>query len=161
MHFPVQHALSPLMAVHALRWVVLLFFLLCRLSIAAAEASPVPQPSTSETAAATEELPPLTATQQEAQALASVLLGEQEPANAPASPTSLDLRGEQPLRPGKQLYIFLFSWLGLRVYLVSGQQTFVSPVDDATLVATDSRSTDLTRPHDATPEALAIGLRVE
>jgi hypothetical protein len=159
MHYWVQRALSPLVVLSVCTWAVLLFF--CPVGVAADKTPPVPRSATSETAAAAEESPPLTAAQQEAQNLATALLEKQEGASTPSPSPSLSLRAEQPLRPGERLYILLFSWLGLHMYLVSGQQTLASPVDGSILVSTDALPVVPTQPHDVPSDAMAIGVLVK
>jgi hypothetical protein len=122
----------------------------------------VPLAAAAETAATTEESPPLTAAQQEAQNLANALLEKQERTSAPSpSTTSLGLRAEQPLRPGERLYILLFSWLGWHMYLVSGQQTLASPVDGSILVSSDALPVVPTQTHAVPADAMAIGVLVK
>jgi hypothetical protein len=159
MHYQVQRALSPLVVLSVCTWAILLFF--CPAGIAADKVSPVPQSAPSETAAAAEESPPLTAAQQEAQNLANALLEKQERVSTPSPPTSLGLQAEQPLRPGERLYILLFSWLGLHMYLVSGQQTLASPVDGSILVSTEALPVVSTQPDDVHADAMAIGVLVK
>jgi hypothetical protein len=159
MHDRIQRALSPLVVLSVCTWVVWLFF--CPVGVAADKTPPVPLSATSETAATAEESPPLTAAQQEAQNLANALLEKQERASTPSASTPLGLQAEQPLRPGERLYLLLFSWLGLHVYLVSGQQTLASPVDGSILVSTDALPVVPTQPHDAAADAMAIGVLVK
>jgi hypothetical protein len=159
MHYWVQRTLSPLVVLSVCTGAVLLFC--CPVGVAADKTAPVPLAATSETAAAPEESPPLTAAQQEAQNLANALLEKQERASIPSPSTSLGLQAEQPLRPGERLYILLFSWLGLHFYLVSGQQTLASPVDGSILVSTEALPVVSTQPDNVPSEAMAIGVLVK
>ena len=159
MHYRVQRTLSPLVVLSVCTWAVLLFF--CPVGVAADKTASVPLAATSETAAAPEESPPLTAAQQEAQNLANALLEKQERASTPSPSTSLGLQAEQPLRPGERLYILLFSWLGWHIYLVSGQQTLASPVDGSILVSTDALPVVSTQPDNVPSESMAIGVLVK
>jgi hypothetical protein len=88
-----------------------------------------------------EELPPLTTAQQEARALATVLIGQKGSATTPPPipATPLELFSEQVLRPGKRLVVILGTWQGGQVRLVSGQQTFVSPIDATLPILTKHR----------------------
>ena len=109
-----------------------------------------------------DELPPLTAAQQEARDLASVLQGQQGTTTVPVFPTPLVLVAKPPLRPGERLYILLFSWLGWRMYVVSGQQTLASPVDGAVLVSASALSPIPTQFSDVAPDAVfALGVLVK
>ena len=78
-----------------------------------------------------DELPPLTTAQQEARALATVLIGKKEgtTTSLPIAATPLVFFSEQSLRPGKRLVVILGTWKRGQVRLVSGQQTFASPVN--------------------------------
>ena len=75
-----------------------------------------------------DELPPLTTAQQEARALATVLIGKKEgtTTSLPIAATPLVFFSEQSLRPGKRLVVILGTWKRGQVRLVSGQQTFAS-----------------------------------
>lgn len=88
-----------------------------------------------------DELPPLTTAQQEARDLATVLIGKKgsTTTSLPIATTPLALFSEQSLRPGKRLVVILGSWKGGQVRLVSGQQTFASPVDATLPILTKHR----------------------
>ena len=93
-----------------------------------AQASPAP-PSLSQNSDEEGEPLPLTTAQQEARALATVLIGKKSSTTVPLPSTPLEHITEQSLRPGKRLVIVLKSWHGGQLRLVSGQQTFASPID--------------------------------
>lgn len=102
--------------------------LLCLPRTVRAQASHAP-PSLSQGFNEEEEPVPLTPAQQEARALATVLIGKKSTTTVPLPSTPLEHFTEQSLRPGKRLVIVLKTWHGGQLRLVSGQQTFASPID--------------------------------
>ena len=118
---------------------VLLLLLWC-LPGAATEPSPPEAQLPLQEAFYDDELPPLTAAQQEARQLATVLIGKKQPVTTATIPkTPFVLLAEQSLRPGKRLVIVLFTWRHGQTRLVSGQQTFVSPIDEVASISAGAR----------------------
>lgn len=159
MYQRVQHALSLPVISAAVSWL----FLCCPVSVVAEDvplASQSTTPQASQEVAPSNDSSPLTAAQQEAKELATVLSEEEESPVASPPPTPLALLAEQPLRPGERVAILLFSWLGFDLYLVSGQQTLASPVDGASIVQTAAATSAFIQPLDVGPEDTTIAVEV-
>jgi hypothetical protein len=74
---------------------------------------------------------PLTTAQEQARRLATVLVGgKSHTAPAAERRTLLGVITDQPLRPGTRVILPIFTGQGIEGRLVSGEQTFTSPVED-------------------------------
>jgi hypothetical protein len=83
---------------------------------------------------------PLTTAQEQARQLATVLVGRSATAPASGRRTPLGVITDQPLRPGTRVILPIFTGQGIEGRLVSGEQTFTSPVeDDGATVEEDAR----------------------
>lgn len=74
---------------------------------------------------------PLTTAQGQARQLATVLLETQSTSSTTAKRTPLGIITEQAVYPGMRVILPLFTWQSVEARLVSGEQTFASPVDGA------------------------------
>ena len=110
-----------------------------------------------ETSDAGESLPLPTA-QEQARQLATVLVGAPDAAPASERRTPLGVVAEQPLRPGTRVILPIYTGPGIEGRVVSGEQTFASPVEEGTTVAEDAQR-PLFLP--ASKAALAFELLVE
>ena len=102
---------------------------------------------------------PLTTAQEQARQLATVL-GER-PQTAPASErrTLLGVITDQTMRPGTRVILPIFTGPGIEGRLVSGEQTFASPVEEEDAVVAEDARRPLFLP--AAKAALAFELLVE
>jgi hypothetical protein len=84
---------------------------------------------------------PLTTAQEQARQLATVLVGgKSHTAPAAERRTLLGVITAQPLRPGTRVILPIFTGQGVEGRLVSGEQTFTSPVEEeGTTVQEDAR----------------------
>jgi hypothetical protein len=111
-----------------------------------------------ETSDAAESLP-LTTAQKQARQLATVLA--EKPVTAPASErrAPLGVITDQGMRPGTRVIVPIFTGPGMEGRLVSGEQTFASPVEEEGAIVAEDARRPLFLP--AAKAALAFELLVE
>jgi hypothetical protein len=73
---------------------------------------------------------PLTTAQEQARQLATVLVEQRQTAPASERRTPLGVITDQSMRPGTRVILPVFTGPGVEGRLVSGEQTFASPVED-------------------------------
>jgi hypothetical protein len=91
-------------------------------------------PSSTNTADS-QDAPPLTTAQEQARQLATALTGTRETGVFPENLPALGILADQTMRLGKRLVLPLFAWHGIEIRFVGGEQTFASPVDEASTTA--------------------------
>jgi hypothetical protein len=103
---------------------------------------------------------PLTTAQEQARQLATVLVGGQ-PRAAPTAErrTLFGVITDQPLRPGTRVILPIFTGQGIEGRLVSGEQTFTSPVEEEGTTAQEDARRPLFLP--AAKSTLSFELLVE
>jgi hypothetical protein len=110
-----------------------------------------------ETPDAAESLP-LTTAQEQARQLATALAGTPDAASTAKRRALLGVVTEQPIRLGTRVILPLVTGPGIEGRLVSGEQTFASPVEEGVTVAEDAQR-PLFLP--AAKAAVAVELLVE
>ena len=101
---------------------------------------------------------PLTTAQEQARQLATALAGTPDAAPTSKRRTLLGIVTEQPVRLGTRVVLPLLTGPGVEGRLVSGEQTFASPVEEGVTVAEDAQR-PLFLP--AAKAAVAVELLVE
>jgi hypothetical protein len=104
-----------------------------------------------------QDAPSLTTAQEQARQLATALTtGKREATVVPENLPALGLLADQTMRLGKRLVIPLFAWHGIEIRFVGGEQTFASPVDEASTTAPE----DTGRPSFLPASQAAMGVEV-
>jgi hypothetical protein len=93
------------------------------------------QTTSSAGTADSQDAPPLTTAQEQARQLATALTGTREASVVPENLPALGILADQARRLGRRLVIPLFAWHGIEIRFVGGEQTFASPVDEASAAA--------------------------
>ena len=96
----------------------------------------------------------LTAAQEEARQLATALTGKRKSAGGAEKISPLSVIADQTMRLGKRVVLRRFAWKNVDVRLVGGEQTFASPVDEASATASEDAGRPVFLP--ASQAAVAI-----
>jgi hypothetical protein len=110
-------------------------------------------PSSADTADS-QDVPPLTTGQEQARQLATALTGKREATVLPENLQALGLLADRTMHLGKRLVIPLFTWHGIEIRFVGGEQTFASPVAEAATTAPEDTGRPLFLP--AAPTAVGV-----
>jgi hypothetical protein len=101
-----------------------------------------------------QDAPPLTKAQEQARQLATALTDKRETTIGPENLPALGILADQTMHLGKRLVIPLFAWQGIEIRFVGGEQTFASPVDEAS----DTAPEDAGRPLFLPASQAAVGV---
>lgn len=145
------HASS--LAVRVFLLLVLPALVMVRVPCVAAQTTPLAGTS------ASPEAPPLSGAQEQARRLATALTGKRESAVIVEKASPLGIPADQTRRLGQRMVIRLFVWRHVDVRLVGGEQTFVSPVDEASITAPEDAGRPVFRP--ASQAAVAVEVLAE